>query len=128
MLRSAIFLKKSRALLLLYLGLHSSLTAGELLIYRDTMTSALNQTSVPFHVLNHGSALCDNVSCSMALEKFYEDIVLAVNQADKCLPRKKHGLSKPYWSPELTALKQQSIDAHDLWRTCGCPRSGPIFL
>ena len=91
------------------------------------MTSALSQISIPYHVLNHGSVLCDNVSCSMALEKFHEDIVSAVNQADKCLPRKKHGLAKPFWSPELTALKQQSVDAHALWSSCGCPRSGPIF-
>ena len=105
----------------------SSLTANELSNYRDTMTSALSQISIPFHVLNHGSALCGDVGCSLALEKFYDDIIRAVNQADKCLPRTKHGLAKPYWTPELMALKRQSVDAHDLWSSCGRPRSGPIF-
>ena len=43
------------------------------------------------------------------------------------MPRSKHGLAKPFWSHELTNLKQQSIDANNLWKNCNRPRSGPIF-
>ena len=105
----------------------SSLTSDELLSFRDNMTSSLMQISIPFQALNHGSELCDNCECLIALEKFYQDIVMAVSQADHCLPRKKHGLAKPFWSPELTVLKQKSIDSYSLWKSCSCPQSGPIF-
>ena len=42
------------------------------------------------------------------------------------MPRKKHGLAKPFWSQELTCLKQKSYDANNLWKSCGRPRHGPI--
>ena len=106
----------------------STLSNDELTCYRDTMSSALANIAVPFHVLNHNSGLCDNCDCLISLEKLHEDLVSAVAQADQCLPRRKHGIAKPYWSPELTELKQKSLDAHELWRNCNCPRSGPIFL
>ena len=92
------------------------------------MTSSLMQISIPFQALNQGSELCDNCECLIAMEKFYQDIVKAVSQADRCLPRKKHGSMKPYWSPELTVIKQKSIDAYSLWKSCSCPQSGPIFV
>ena len=105
----------------------TSLTSTELSSYRESMTSFLTRISIPFQALNHGSKLCDNCDCLIALENCYQDIVSAVSQADLCLPRKKHGLAKPYWSPELTAMKQKSIDAFTLWKSCSCPQSGPIF-
>ena len=105
----------------------SSLSLSELTCYRDTMSTALADISVPFDVLNHSTELCDNCDCLILLEKLHEDIVSAVARADQCLPRRKHGISKPYWSSELTELKQKSIDAHELWRSCNSPRSGPIF-
>ena len=105
----------------------SSLSLSELTCYRDSMSAALADISIPFHVLNHSTELCDNCDCLILLEKLHEDIVLAVARADQCLPRKKHGISKPYWSSELSELKQKSFDAHELWRSCNCPRSGPIF-
>ena len=64
----------------------------------------------------------------MSLEHFYCDIVSAVKEADNSLPRIKHGLAKPFWSPDLDVAKQKSIDAHEVWVTSGRPSSGPIFL
>ena len=37
------------------------------------------------------------------------------------------GFAKSFWSDELTQLKQKSLDAHNLWKSCNCPRNGPIF-
>jgi len=34
-----------------------------------------------------------------------------------------HGVQKHWWSPELDKLKQQYVDARDLWKTFGRPRS-----
>ena len=104
----------------------SSLSNDELSCFRESMLSCLNNINVPWHALNHGSEMCDHCDCVNALEGFYRDIVSAVEVADRTLPRRKHGLAKPYWSPELTALKQRSLDAHILWKNCSCPHSGPI--
>ena len=105
----------------------SSLSENEINIYQSTMLDALSQISIPSFALNHGHSLCDDCDCTIALETFYKDIISAVEVADRVLPRKKHGISKPFWSPELSALKQKSLDAHNLWKSCNCPRNGPIF-
>ena len=105
----------------------SSLTNEENSHYRNSMLSELRNINVPFHALNHNSNLCNNCDCLVALEKFHNDIVLAIAVADCTLPRKKHGLAKPFWSAELSELKQKSVDAHNLWKDSNCPRSGPIF-
>ena len=34
---------------------------------------------------------------------------------------------KHYWSAALSELKQSSKDAHDLWASCGKPKTGIIF-
>ena len=106
----------------------STLSVDELSSFRNTMSDALADISIPYIALNHNSELCDDCDCLILLEKLHNDIVSAVARADQCLPRRKHGISKPYWSPELTELKQKSFDAHQLWRNCNRPRTGPIFL
>ena len=35
-------------------------------------------------------------------------------------------LQKPWWSPDLDALKKQCIVITDLWKSSGRPRSGEI--
>ena len=106
----------------------STLSEREQLTFRDSMLEALNNISIPFHAFNHASKLCDNCDCISLIERYYQDIVAAVEFADRTLPRRKHGIAKHFWSPELTALKQKSLDAHTLWKDCNCPRSGPIYI
>ena len=91
------------------------------------MSTALQRISIPFHALNHSSSLCNDCNCFVALESFYENIVLAVKEADNTLPRRRHGLAKPYWTSELNDLKKKSFDAHKLWLNCNSPRSGTIY-
>ena len=105
-----------------------TLSESELSHYRETMLSNLRSISIPFYALNHSNNLCSNCDCLIALERFYENIVSAVTAADNTLPRRRHGLAKSYWTPELSELKQKSLDAHRLWQNCNCPRSGPIYL
>ena len=44
--------------------------------------------------------------------------------ADTFLPRHKPGVHKDWWSSELSDLKNQSMDIHNLWVSEGRPRSG----
>ena len=92
------------------------------------MLSALNKITIPRDALNHSALICDNCNCLTSLERFYCDIVSAAELADKSLPRIKHGLSKPFRSPELDVAKQKSIDANQLWLNSGRPSSGPLLL
>ena len=105
----------------------SSLTDDEINSFQSTMFNELKQIPIPSHVFNHCHEFCNNSDCLIALETFYKNIILAIETADCCLPRKKHGLAKPFWSHELTLLKQKSLDAHNLWKNCNCPRFGPIY-
>ena len=105
----------------------STLTESELSMFRDTMASALKDVPIPTSALNHCHSMCNNDECLIAIETFYINIVSAIEIADRNLPRRKHGLSKPYWSPELTELKEKSLKAFRLWKDCGSPQSGPVF-
>ena len=105
----------------------NTLTDYESSNYRDTMLTALRNVSIPFHALNNSDTICNNCDCFAALESFYESIVSAVEIADQTLPRRRHGLAKPYWTSELSDLKKKSFDAHKLWLDCDRPRSGPVY-
>ena len=105
----------------------SKLSQADIDSFQSTMLQALNSVSVPVCALNHCDSLCDSVSCIGSIEKYYHDIISCIAVADKTLPRRRHGFSKPYWSPELTDLKQKSYDAHRLWLDHGRPRSGAVF-
>ena len=105
----------------------STLNDDEILNYRSEMSEALRNISIPSLALNHCHQLCDSHECVFSLENFYKDLVGAIEKADRSLPRKKHGFAKSFWSDELTQLKQKSLDAHNLWKSCSCPRNGPIF-
>ena len=106
----------------------SSLSDDHLSSFSDAMEYHLRQISVPFHSILHGNSLCHDNNHVFLIEKYYEDIVRAIIQADSILPRKRHGLAKHFWSEELNDLKLQSLDAHNLWKDSGCPRAGNIFM
>ena len=64
---------------------------------------------------------------TIVIVALHNEIIGAIAVADHSLPRKQNCLAKPFWSPELTALKQKSLDAHNLWKSCNGPRSGPLY-
>ena len=105
----------------------ASLSQTEKDVFEFSMLSELQKIQVPRDALYHSSHVCSNQECIFALENFYSDIVKAVEVADSCLPRLKHGLSKPFWSPQLDAAKCRSLDAHRMWCANGSPQSGPLF-
>ena len=71
---------------------------------------------------------CENGDCKSMIERDYENVVAALRAADSKLPRHKPGVKKDWWTPQLTELKQQSIDIHRLWITEGRPRHGATHL
>ena len=95
--------------------------------YNDEMENALRSINVPFHSLLHGNCLCENTDHVFCIEKYFCDIVGAIEIADKYLPRSKPGISKDYWTTELSELKAASFDAHKIWLETGKPSSGPLF-
>ena len=106
----------------------SSLSTSDLERYSETMERELKNISVPFHSLLHGSKRCNDTNHINLVERYYNDLLNAIQIADSVLPRKKHGVSKHYWSEELTRLKHQSTDAFNLWNAAGRPRTGATFL
>ena len=105
----------------------SNLNSDVLEHYSDVMETALASIQIPFHSLLHGNCSCDNSDHVFLIEKYFCDIVAAIETADKCLPRVKPGISKSYWNNELSDLKTASFEAFQLWRDSGKPLSGPIF-
>ena len=105
----------------------NSLKEEELDSFRSVMAYHLDQIVIPISSINHYTFLCDDTQHIVSLENYYCDIVKAIVKADQVLPRLKHGISKPFWSPELSELKRKSYDAFTLWKSAGCPRLGVIY-
>ena len=95
--------------------------------YADSMEKNLRAIKVPFHDLLHGNCCCDSSDHIFAIENYFNDIVTAISDADKCIPRTRPGLSKSFWNDELSSLKNASYDAYIMWRDSGRPSSGLIF-
>ena len=95
--------------------------------YSDEMERRLNSINVPFYEILHINCCCDNSDHIFLIEKYFSDIVSAINEADQCLPRSRPGISKDFWNGELTDLKKASFDAFVMWRDSGKPSSGVIF-
>ena len=95
--------------------------------FRHSMTAKLNDIDVPFHSILHGDQCCADYEHRHSIQQYYEEIVAAVEFADKTLPRCYSSIKKPFWSNELNQLKQQSIECFRVWKEHGSPISGPFF-
>ena len=89
----------------------NSLKEDKLDSFRDLMTHHLDKIVIPISAINHYNVHCTNDQHILSLESYYCDIIKAIVMADHCLPRRKHGINKPFWSPELSELKLKSHDA-----------------
>ena len=62
-----------------------------------------------------------------SIERFYTNIVNALVSAGVVsIPTIPQNTLKPFWNADLDELKRQSVDIHDLWKSLGRPRMGPI--
>jgi len=85
----------------------------------------LSTTVLPVDALN-----CNVLGCTEhrnEVESYYADLVLSMHSAAKLtIPSVKVGVEKHWWTPELDDLKRQCIDATELWKVYGKPRSGEL--
>ena len=65
--------------------------------------------------------ICDSFVCQEELQQEYDLLVSCLKLADASLPCFKPGREKDWWTTELTALRQQSIDIQNLWISEGRP-------
>ena len=93
--------------------------------YETVMDECLDKVSIP-HIL-HGDHVCNDSLHILAIEKYYNDLLQCLQISDLQLPHCKPTTKKLYWNAELSALKNDSIVAHDFWIINGSPRTGPIF-
>jgi len=74
--------------------------------------------------------LCTNVDCQLhrdILETYYKQLIgCLLSSGQQCVPSIRVGLQKPWWSPDLDALKQQCINITDARKNIGKPRSDDI--
>jgi len=61
------------------------------------------------------------------INEYYDSIIHVLQKSMyECVPAVRSNFYKSFWTEELTAVKQASIDAHNLWRLCDAPRSGLV--
>ena len=95
--------------------------------FRQRMTENLNRISCPDYDFAHDSKICCRDDHKILIENYYGDIVSAVLDAEKCLPKVLPKVQRSFWCNELAVLKQASLDCTERWRLLGCPTSGPVF-
>jgi hypothetical protein len=105
----------------------SKLDESTLESYANEMEIFLDNIDVPFCQLVHDECICSNHEHKFLLEHYYDEILLAIKQADLLLPRTNVIARKPYWSPELSELKRGSVESHKIWVVNGKPKSGLFF-
>ena len=71
---------------------------------------------------------CVKQECRDIIQSDYEFLISSLCAADSILPRYGPGVAKDWWSSDLSALKEKSIDIHNIWLAEGRPRHGPTFL
>ena len=73
----------------------------------------------------HVPCLCFDNHCHNSIQREYDNLISCLRNADSCLPRKKAGITKDWWTDGLTELKNRSIEIHSIWKREGCPHQGP---
>ena len=92
-----------------------------------------NSLSAAPHSRQFNSAVsCDRCHCQQSdcrdlIQRDYEFIISSIRTADATLPRYGPGVEKEWWTPNLSILKEKSIDIHNLWVSEGRPRCGPTY-
>jgi len=70
---------------------------------------------------------CCDKTHQVGVEKYYISIINCLKTAAyNNVPTSRIGFHKYWWTPELDDLKQKCIDATQIWKTAGKPRSGEI--
>ena len=98
----------------------------DLKVYSNYMEMVLDSI-VPSEFICHGNKICSCPNHIFEIERYYLQIVDAIAQADRLLPRCNPKFQRDFWSDELTDLKSESINSTNLWKDCGKPLHGPVF-
>ena len=96
--------------------------------YSSVLEDLLLQRSDPLQVSEcRHSCGCKSEICRSNIQKEYDDIRFSMLAASMHLPKSTSGTEKDWWSPELTRIRNQSIDIQNLWISEGRPRQGPTY-
>ena len=99
---------------------------GDLLSYYHVTGTRLQNIRVPISLL---STDCNDLNCCHGHEisLYYKSVVDVLSySADCCIPALSCNFLKPYWSDALKELKIASVEAHNVWKNNGKPRTGWI--
>jgi hypothetical protein len=71
---------------------------------------------------------CSSKHCHLDIDIYCNEIVHCLMNAAKChIPQIPANALKHYWSDALNELKNDSIFAHEIWKSAGRPQSGAVF-
>ena len=95
--------------------------------YYCASRSELSKVAVPVHCFSCSDEVCTCNDHHEALNRYYEDIVNALETAaNRTIVKLPCSALKVFWTNELDSLKQDSIFWHNIWKDAGRPGSGII--
>jgi len=99
---------------------------GKLAGYYSMSYDLLQRVHIPKDIAN---VKCDTVNCIHwnSINDYYNSLVDALITATNYnIPFVQVNTFKPFWSSELSELKEASYNAHQLWILCDKPNSGLV--
>jgi hypothetical protein len=85
------------------------------------MKNALDSIHVSFKAIVHGNCICNKNEYIFSIEKYFSDIVHAVNVADKILLKSSPFFQKDYWNERSSELNRASLDVDAIRKDYGTP-------
>jgi len=100
---------------------------ADVISYYHTTYSLLSQIPVSDELLD--CLKKPGCNAQFCVDYVYNCLVNALSaSAEAWVPRTKPGFYKVWWNDTLSELKGASIEAHDLWKICGRPKQGDVFM
>ena len=97
--------------------------------YANRLSVLLESTPSPLSLsICQSTCHCSEGNCQSLIQAEYDYLLSCLKKAAAPLPRHRPGVEKDWWSPNLTVLRDQSIDVHRRWEALGKPRQGLIHL
>lgn len=106
-------------------------------VYRWDKGDLVSYNILTGELLGKISHSCDcvrnGVNCSITdhhleIDIYISEIIHCLNvAAERFVPKCKSSFFKHFWSDSLNELKNDSINAHEMWKLSGKPSSGPVF-
>ena len=105
-------------------------TDDNIIMYKDTLNSALSHINIPHNAINCSDVLCRDAIHLTAIDDLCSAIIDAcIRSSKQCIPSAgSSGRTVAGWSQNVKSEKEHSLFWHWIWIDCGKPTQGHVYM